>query len=260
MATDSMVTVEETPEERRAKLGSLSSGRVEFFEEDAAQAAPVGGEEASAAALKSLLEMESEDKLVRAGKFSKAKWKMQVWIKSDRSIHKPITFTLSFWASGKRLHGGGDESAFVCRRDPRAPKPAAPPFFAMGGGQFKAVASPDGCDGIIPGEFYANGKIVCPHCGMKWDTEHIADSLFYRVPVEKAATILTDWFIRLESQCDVAVKFRPEDIRVKMQALEYGIQQAQRLKGLMVYPLSHIIAETSAGASLESRFKAMLLA
>lgn len=253
------MSTEETPEQRRAKISSLSSEPIAYFRED--EEGPSHGEEAGAEVLRRLTAAETIEKLEQAGRYSRARWKMQVWIKSDRSVHKPLAFTLSFWESGKRLHGGGDESAFICRRSPNAPRPKAPPFLALGGkSPFRKAPNPDGCDGIIASEIASGGFVVCPHCGMKWDTEHIGDSLFYRVPVEVASTILVDWFHRLDSDCDLYVKFRDDDIRTKMMALEYGTHIAKQLKGLVIYPLSNIVADLSGGATLESRFKALLLA
>ena len=248
-----------TPEQRRSALGSLSSTSLSFDAAEESAAVPQR-DPASEAIIERLLQRETIEKLESAGRYSRAKWKIQVWIKSDRSVHKPIAFTLSFWESGKRLHGGGDESAFICRRRTNAPRPAMPPFLALGGkSPFKNPVHADGCGSIIPGDIASGGFTVCPDCGMRWDTEHIGDSIFYRVPVETAAVVITEWFRRLNSDCDIFVKFRPEDVRVKMMGLEYGTHIAMQLKGLMIYPLARIIQDTTAGASLESRFKAMLL-
>lgn len=246
--------------ESRNKIMSLSSANIAGEAEDQPELPPGVEEVASHPILDRLLAMESEEMLERAKKFSRAKWKIQIWIKSGRTTTQPLAFTISFWESGKRLHGGGDESAFICRRQPNAPKPVKPPFLSVGRSPFPKEANPDGCDGIIPGDVAGGGNIVCPHCGVKWDTEHIADSLFYRVPVEVAATLITDWFIRLESNCDIYLKFRAEDIRTQMMARDFGIRAALKLKGMVIYPLLNIIGDTANGATLESRFKAMLLA
>jgi hypothetical protein len=248
---------------RRSKIGSLSSGAVPHYKRGTKAPAPLGvdGSEAGTEALKSLLAREPVEKLESAGKFSRAKWKLQIWIKSGRSIHKPFTFTLSFWESGKRLHGGGDESAFICRRNPNAPKPVRPPFLAIGhSSTFKKEATADGCDGIIPGENVIGGFAICPDCGIRWDTEHIADSLFYVLPVEVAATVIAQWFRKLDSNCDLYLKYRDEDIRVKMMAQSYGLHEAMRHKGLMIYSLARLMRDLAGEATLESRIKAVLLA
>lgn len=189
-------------------------------------------------------------------KISKATYKIQIWIRSDRSVHKPLAFTLSFWESGKRLHGGGDESMWVCRKKPTAPRPkgvAYRPEF------FKKEPTPEGCDSVIPGDHAVGGFVVCPQCGIRWNTEHIADSLFYRLPVETAARVIADWYHQLGDDCDLYVKFRNEDIRVRMMARTLGIKRAQEMKGLVIYPNANIIQECSGGTTVESRFKALLL-
>jgi hypothetical protein len=203
---------------------------------------------------------EQHAKLVQDKQVSDARWKIQVWIKSERSIFKPLSFTLTFWESGKRLHGGGDETAFVCRRKPSAPKPKMPFAAARPKGVFKAEPTNDGCDTIIPGGDAVRGLIVCPNCGLQWDTEHIADAIFYQVPVERAADVIAEWFRKLQFSADIYVKYRDQDIRVKMMAASYGLRKARELKGLTIYPLDSILRDTTGGATLESRFKALLLA
>lgn len=202
---------------------------------------------------------EGRKNLEKEGRFSSAKWKMQIWIKSHRSRHKPLSFTLSVWESGKRLHGGGDESAFFCRRKPGAAKPK-PPFAAGRFKTFKNDPTQNGCDGVIPGEAISSTRAVCPHCGLVWEPEQISDAIFYQLPIEKAAVVLAQWFRRLDSDSDIYVKYRDDDIRTLMMAKNFGVRKARELKGLTIYPLRRIIQDTSAGASLESRIKALLLA
>ena len=257
--------------ERRSKISSLSSGRTPGYLSGTPTRVPREStpeihsadpdmEAAGTAAMERLLALEPLEKLESAGKYSRARWKIQIWIKSGRSNAKPLAFSLSFWESGKRLHGGGDESAFICRRNHGAPKPAKPPFLALGRTSFANEASPDGCGGIILGEACVGGFAVCPHCGVRWDTEHIADSIYYYLPVEVAATVISTWFRTLGSDCDLYLKYRDDDIRVKMMAQTYGLAEATRHKGLMIYSLARLVQDMSAGATLESRVKAVLLA
>lgn len=203
---------------------------------------------------------DDKDQLERDGKISQAKWKIQIWIKSSRSIRKPLSFSLSIWESGKRLHGGGDESAFICRKKPSAPKPKMPFGVAQHKAIFKKEPTNMGCDSVIPGEQAVHGYAICPGCGIRWDTEHIADSLFYQIPVERAADQIALWFRKLDHSADIYVKYRDDDIRTKMMAAQYGVRRARQLKGLTIYPLVKIIRDTTGGATLESLFKALLLA
>lgn len=201
-----------------------------------------------------------QDDLVREQRFSKSHYKAQIWIKSDRSIHKPMAFTLSFWESGKRLHGGGDESMWICRKKPEAPRPARPFGVAHRSSAFAKEATPNGCGSPIPGDHAVRGFVLCPFCGVRWDTEHIADALFYRLPVETAAATLADWYRKLNSDCDFYVKFRAQDVRSKMMAREYGVRHARQHKGLVIYPNANLIKDCLGGATVESRIKALLLA
>lgn len=196
------------------------------------------------------------EKLIQDDKFSSAKWKIQIWIKSERTRTKPLVFTMSLWESGKRLHGGGDESSFICRRKRGAALPGAP----LGAIKGRKEATNDGCDGIIPGDSIAGGHVLCPHCGVLWTSEGVADALFFRLPVERAAEVIAHWFRAAGSNADIYVKYRDQDVRTQMMARNCGVAEARRLKGLMIYPLHHIIQETTGGATLASRFKAMLLA
>lgn len=200
-----------------------------------------------------------ENKAAKEELEKRGKWKLQIWIKSERSIRKPLAFSLSVWESGKRLHGGGDESAFFCRRKPSAPKPKRL-FGTAHRRRMPREATADGCGAVIPGDSILGGAAVCPGCGLSWETEHIADSIFYRVPVERAAEIIAGWYRKVGQDADLYVKYRDQDIRTRMMAQRYGVRKARELKGLVIYPLWHIIRDTSSGRTVESAFKALLLA
>lgn len=186
----------------------------------------------------------------------KAGYKIQITFRSDRSIHRPIAYTLSFWESGKRLHGGGDEMMWVCRRNEGAPLSPPPDVLAA-----KVKATPRGCDSLIPGSLASpQGDIVCPHCQMGHKTHLIGDSIFYRTSVDQCSHILADWWRKLDHNADIYAKFTPKDPRTIAMADAYGWRRARELKGLTIYPLSRIIQDTLAGATVESRFKSFITA
>jgi len=187
----------------------------------------------------------------------KAKYKIQIWFKSDRSIHKPVLYTLSAWESGKRLHGGGDEMMFLCRRHQGARKLS----------RFDVVAStkkdigPLGCNKFIPGELIGpGGVVVCPHCGVRHKSDQIGDSVLYNTTVDVAARVLTDWWLRLDSNADLYAKYTPTDPRTIMMSRGYNARLAREKKGLTIYPLANIIQDTMNGSSPEARFKAFITA
>ena len=197
-----------------------------------------------------------EAKLAR--KF-KAKHKIQIWFKSDRSLTKPIAFSLSAWQSGLRLHGGGDEMMFICRRHEHAPlvnSLEVAPFSK----EFTREPGKKGCGMFIPGENNVNGRILCPHCGTSHGEEHIGDAVFYRLSADKAAQVLVSWFHKLGGNADLYAKYSPQDPRTVIMSKSYTPVVAREKKGLTIYPLKNILSDTSNGSSLESRFKAFILA
>jgi hypothetical protein len=186
----------------------------------------------------------------------KADYKIQVWFTSDRRQTGPCSYTLSFWESGKRLHGGGDEMMFVCRRHAHAPK--VTPLDVVGP---QAKVGQSGCGMLIPGDHMLPGNfLVCPHCHTKHRSDQVADSIFYRTDITAASKILAKWWRKLDHNADIYVKYCPTDPRVQLMAQSMGIRKAREMKGLTIYPLKRIITDTSAGASVESRFRALLTA
>jgi len=186
----------------------------------------------------------------------KGRYKIQLWFRSTRSMLKPVEFTLSAWESGKRMHGGGDEMMFVCKRHVDAPK-VAPFEVAMA---HRASASDRGCGNFIPGGLTSQGRVVCPHCMVAHRTDQIGDSVYYSSTLDQAADVLADWWRRLDGDADVYLKYHPEDPRVKMMAKGFSARKARMKKGLTIYPLANIIKDTSAGSSVRNRFLALLKA
>lgn len=216
---------------------------------------PDNSQEISPKALQVLQKQILEDKAATEKEMAtKATYKIQVRFRHNRTGRTHTAVTLSFWESGKRLHGGGDESMFICQRRPEAPKPKR--LDVIGANN----PSVNGCSNVIPGGLaQANGLIVCPHCQQRWRTDHIGDSIFYNVDMDKLAEIIERWWHKLGRDADIFVKFDPTDPRTLAQADAFGLARARELRGLMIYPLANIIKDTLNGASVKSRFKAMLL-
>jgi len=188
---------------------------------------------------------------------AKATYKIQIWFRHNRRLFGDNQFTLSFWESGKRLHGGGDEKMFVCRRLRSAPKPNRRDAIGL---MNKGDVKERGCDHLIPGALVSMGLVVCPHCGMRHDSAYLVDSVLYEMDMTKASEILEMWWRRLDGDADVYVKFAPDDPRTLVMADEMGFRKARRRKGLTIYPLAHIIKDISNGASVQSRFRSLLTA
>lgn len=188
----------------------------------------------------------------------KGKFKIQVWFKSQRSTWKPMAWTLSIWESGKRLHGGGDEMLFFCKRQPDAPRQAAMPMGLLGGG--KVAPGPDGCGNIISGEMLSGTKVLCPHCMLQWETTHVGDSIYYYTTAQKAAEIIEDWWMKLGCDADLYFKHRPDDPRTLMMSRAYSAKTAREKKGLVIYPLANIIRDSEGGASVQNLFRNLITA
>jgi len=184
----------------------------------------------------------------------RADYKIQIWFRSERSMHKPVAYSLSFWESGKRLHGGGDEMMFICRRHAHAPK--LKPFDVA----YAKTPSVRGCDGLIPGGLAESGVIVCPHCHVKHKPDQVGDSIFYRTSIDQAATVLAGWWRKIGGRADLYAKYNPNDPRSVMMAQNYDYRTAREKKGLTIYPLQNILKDTLNGATLESRIKAFITA
>lgn len=187
----------------------------------------------------------------------KARYKIQVWFKSTRSDWKPMAYTVSLWESGKRLHGGGDEMMFFCKRQPDAPRVTARPF---GVGSGKAEQTPDGCGNPIPGENISGELALCPHCMMRWNTSQIGDSLYYYSTAQKAAENLEMWWRKLDCDADLYFKYSPTDPRTIMMARNYSAKKARELKGLSIYPLKNMIRDSASGTPVQTLFKNFITA
>ena len=189
---------------------------------------------------------------------TRAKYKIQIWFRSDRSLKAPITFSLSAWQSGKRLHGGGDEMMFICRRHAHSPDVTRSDAKMSRG--HKIAPSKRGCGNFIPGEHAVGGALICPHCGVQHLPEEVGDAVLFRLTADKAATVLAQWWRKLESNADLYAKYTPVDPRSIAMANLHDIQTAREKKGLTIYPLKNIINDIANGSTVESRFKAFILA
>lgn len=199
--------------------------------------------------------IESENIKAAEEAAKKSKFKIQVWFRSDRSLTKPIAYSLSFWESGKRLHGGGDEMMFICRRHANEKKLS--PFERA----LAPSASERGCDSLIPGDLAQDtGIVVCPHCNVAHRLDQIGDSIFYRSTIDQAAETLAWWWRKIGSNADIYAKYSPTDPRTVMMSRNYDARTAREKKGLTIYPLQNILKDILSGSSLESRFRAFITA
>lgn len=185
------------------------------------------------------------DKLL--GEKQLAKYKLEVMFQHERSVIHPFPGVVSFWESGTKLHGGGDSKLYMC------------PAKDLGKGD---------CEGFIPDTANGLNFIVCPSCKSLWRSEEVHGEVFYRLPVQKWAEVLLKWYIKLDLNADIRIKYSKNDIRaaalVEQEAQRMGevLTKARSSDRRMVYtyPLKNIIRDTSAGADLYGRILAFLKA
>lgn len=214
----------------------------------------------------------------------KAKYKIEVQFMKARSsqAHVPNLFNVQVWESGRRLHGGGDQRMVFCGYWP---------------GQ--GFHGEEECCKPIEDSNFAVNHLVCPHCQREQflDPEtkkaHIQAALedgqdtsgLLRMPIVNPmlvgklspapmSRLLAKIFRNLGSSADIYVKFHPTDIRHSAitsietdtsQIAQYEKARRDRLtrkenRGLLIYPLPNILRDVIAGATLEGRLKALILA
>lgn len=178
-----------------------------------------------------------------------AKYKIEVVFGKERSTWKPCAGAISFYVSGSKLNGGGDEKLYLCPR-------------------------PD-CGGIIPPlrrfvkqtkDGRAIAHVPCPHCGVMWPENDLIGEIFCRLAPKDWALAILRLFAKFEHNADIYVKYHPTDIRAKT-AMEVArprggeeMNKARKQRGLHIYPLKNIIKDTGAGAQLYDRILAFITA
>jgi hypothetical protein len=180
-----------------------------------------------------------------------AKYKLEVMFSHRHTGRSPTPGTVTWWESGTKLHGGGDAKLYLCDNS----------------GEFPELEG-RGCKRFIPDS--ANGLqfVACPHCGHLWKPAQLCGEIFYRLPIQKWADVLFDWFKRLEMRADIRIKYARMSVRdAQRQEEERGLKgdllnkaRSFEQRPCIIYPLKNIIKDTSAGADLHGRILAFLKA
>lgn len=164
----------------------------------------------------------------------KAKYKIEVTFTQGRTVQGPNLVGIQVWESGKAFHGGGDELAFFCKDS--------------------AKGSDQGCWGVILSDFVRAGVAYCPHCERAVNAERLTNMKVGKVTSQSLAAELSKLFRDLDSRADIYLKYHKTDIHYIAMERAKGPDVAARLKGMHLYPLKNIIADTAAGADLTKRF------
>lgn len=185
------------------------------------------------------------DKLL--GDRNLAKYKLEVMFGEDRSVHKPFSGVVTWWESGNKLHGGGDSKMYLCPRKERAGMD---------------------CNGFLPDSCNGLNFIVCPKCKSLWRSEEVFGEVFYRLSMKKWSDVLLSWFLKLELNADIRIKYARDDIRRaviheqerKLQGELLTKARSFERRSTSIYSLANIIKDTNAGAGLHARILAFVKA
>lgn len=187
--------------------------------------------------------------------------KIQINFGPGRSALKDFKALITLWESGKHFHGGGDAHMYTCldhrlfENDSTTPPSALPILRKM-----QKERTEWGCGHPIMDPDIRGPMSMCPGCKNLIPVVYLTGQLPFFGPVTELAEMIALLFHRLGDNADIYCKYDRTDIRYEMQKSEHGLEKAQKLRGLFIYPLSRILSDIASGASLEGRFRAFLLA
>jgi hypothetical protein len=185
----------------------------------------------------------------------KAKYKIELHFGKKRTTKGPNVCAVSAYQSGLHLDGEGDEMMYICAERDRG--------LELGGTTAKVNDAPvergtEGCGAFIPGASLKGGFAVCPSCQRSIRADALTNTVLVSLPTSRLAGMVATWFRKLDSNCDIYVKYHPTDIRYIAMEKAHGLDKARMLRGLSIYPLANIIRDTAHGSSIEARFTAFL--
>lgn len=191
----------------------------------------------------------------------RAKHKIQVTFGPNRSGLKDFKALVTLWESGKHFHGGGDAHMYTCldhrifENDSTTP-PSALPLFR----RLAKERTDRGCGHPITDADMRGPIAMCPNCKNMIPQIYLLGQIPHYGSAQDLAELVAILFHKLNDDADIYCKYDKADIRYEMQKSSHGLEQAQKLRGLFIYPMSRIMKDIASGASLEGRFKAFFLA
>lgn len=180
---------------------------------------------------------------------ARARFKLEVCFSQDRSLHKPFFGMVSVWTNGGFLHGGGDEVVYLC--------PTKTP-----GKEGSSIT----CGEPLHIQFVSKRVAVCPKCKSAHNPSDLVGQIMARLPLQHWVSLIHKMFTRLDCNADIVLEHVEGDIRqANEKEMErdrggemYDAVRNRRIR--IAYPLANILKDTSAGAALEGRLRAFLLA
>ena len=182
-----------------------------------------------------------------------ASFRVQVNFGTERTPTGPNRGAITLWASGRKLHGGGDEMVYLCKEVDYGSSEYV---------DFKVGRSTGGggCGAYILPDFIRGGVAVCPRCSKLIAAERLTGQIYFNSSTRDLAAEVAKYVRLLEFDADVVAKYAEDDIRYRVLVQEKGAAEARRLRGILIYTLDRMIQDVASGADLEARLFAMLSA
>jgi len=171
------------------------------------------------------------------------RYKIDLLLGHGFSTRNPSTGMISFWDSGRALHGDGDTKLYVCP------------------GKFLERSE---CETIIKGLAQGHDHAICVACGTNWKSAELIGEICYRLVPQNWAKVLVKWIRALDMDTDVRIIYPPDDIRtsaVLEQERSRGgelLEKARSKRATKSYPAKSIMKDVNAGADLEARMLAFV--
>lgn len=183
-----------------------------------------------------------------------ATYKLEIQFGVSHHVHGSTYGTITVWENGSHFNGYGDALLYQC------------PGQRLLGNGCDAVVDPEATKILVDGKRRPAKVVICRSCYVSWKPEDLIGQTFYRLPIESWADVVYRWYLRLNMDADIRVKYNYDDIRVASQK-----EQEKELRGEVlnrarssarrkprVYPLENIIRDVSAGADLRKRILVFL--
>ena len=179
----------------------------------------------------------------------KARYKLDVIFQRERSAHRAYPGMIVAWTNGSFSHGGGDEAVYFCTSRVEA----------KDGGERTCLAP-------IDLKLISGRVAVCPSCRTAVRPQELQGQRFARLHTQQWAELITKYFQLLECSADIRIGVFASDLRrVSNEELERDrggerLYRARNNRTYVIYPLSAIVRDTTAGADMQDRIKAFLSA
>ena len=164
-----------------------------------------------------------------------AKYKIEVAYMEARKLKESSACSVTVWESGRRFHGGGDQSMFWC---------------------INAKNPEEGCGGLIPDNMVKNGVALCPHCKRSVNQQLLPVTRVGIFSPQNLAKEIHKIFRHLGSDADVYLKFHKSDMEARARLKSDGGAK----KELAIYTVSRLIQDSLSGSDLVKRIETFLTA